>query len=84
MARYVIGSNVTVGGVSYYRDQVAELTSATASAITGAGGKVRLLNSPGGTQVTTYPGGGTSTLGVHTASETHDTSGEASGVSNSA
>jgi hypothetical protein len=46
LARYIIGSNVTVGGVPYYRDQVAELTSAQASAVTGAGGKLRAANNP--------------------------------------
>jgi hypothetical protein len=72
MSRYVIGSNVTVGGVMYYRDQVAELTSAQASAITGAGGKIRLASNP------------VNVNGTAPGSPTHDTNGEASGVSNSA
>jgi hypothetical protein len=53
MARYIVESNVTVAGVPYYRDRVAELTSAQATAITGAGGKLRVANNPGGTQTTT-------------------------------
>lgn len=82
--RYIIGSNVTVGGVPYYRDQVAELTSAQASAITGAGGKLRAANNPGGTVTTTYTGGATSSYGIQPGTQTHDTGGEATGVSNSA
>ncbi len=72
MARYVIGSNVTVAGVPYYRDQVAELTSAQASAITGADGKLRAANNP------------INTNGTQVGSPTHDLAGEATGVSNSA
>ena len=70
MARYVIGSNVTVAGVPYLRDQVAELTSTQAAAITGAGGKLGAANSPGGA--------------IQVGSPTHDMAGEATGVSNSA
>ena len=84
MARYIVGSNVTLAGVPYYRDEAAELTSAQAAAITGAGGKLRAANAPGGTQTTSYLGGATSSLGIAVASPTHDTSGQATGVSNSA
>ncbi len=68
MARYVIGSNVTIGGVPYYRDQVAELTSAQASAVTSAG---RTLRSA-------------SVVTASAGSPTHDTAGKVTGVSNSA
>lgn len=84
MARYIIGSNVTVNGVPYYRDQVAELTSAQASAVTGAGGKLRAATGPvTSTVITTYPlGGATVSSATAAGSPSHDTSGEATGVSN--
>lgn len=83
MARYIIGSNVTVNGVPYYRDQVAELTSAQASAVTGAGGKLRAATGPVTSAVTaTYLGGAMVSSATAAASPSHDTSGEATGVSN--
>ena len=87
MARYIITTAATVGSgataVRYEKGSTAELTSTQASAITSAGGAVRLANNPVlGTQVTTYASGATSSVGTHAASETHDTLGEAAGVSN--
>lgn len=82
MARYVVSSSIFQGGsIAYPKGAVVELTSAQVTAL-GAS-NFRTANAPGGTQTTTYAGGATSGVGIHTASETHDTSGEAAGVSNS-
>jgi hypothetical protein len=70
MARYIIQSPVTVSGVRYERGAVAELTPAQVTAI-GAG-NLRALSSP------------LSPSGAAPGTPTHDTSGEAAGVSNSA
>jgi hypothetical protein len=66
---YLIMSTVRIGPLEYRKGTTAYLTAAQVTAV-GAG-NVRAVNNP------------LNTNGSHAASETHDTLGEASGVSNS-
>lgn len=87
MAKYLVIAKITgindAGGnpVEYRKGTVAELTSAQVTALGAA--NFRLMNNPGaGSQVISYAGGGTLTLGTNPGSVTHDTNGEASGAAN--
>jgi hypothetical protein len=65
---FLITKTVRIGPEEYRKGNVAHMTAAQVTAV-GAG-NVRALNNPIGTN------------GSHAASETHDTLGEASSVSN--
>ena len=81
MARYVVTTSIFQGSsVAYPKGAVVDLTSAQVTAL-GAS-NFRAANNPGGTQTTTYLGGASSSLGIAEGSPTHDTNGEAAGVSN--
>jgi hypothetical protein len=83
VARYIIEVAGTYGGLRYEKGQVAELTSAQVSTI-GAGNLRAAVNPVISTSTTAYAGGGTSSVAVQAGTPTHDTAGEATGVSNSA
>jgi hypothetical protein len=81
MSRYLVTTSIIQGGsVAYPKGAMVELSSAQVTALGAA--NFRLANNPGTPVTTTYTGGATSSAGVQTGSQTHDTLGMAAGVSN--